>query len=72
MGGGETGRLADDHRRKDTRASKAEHGRVVPTWNYAVIHAYGVPEFYDDPARLHAHVSALTDRHEGGRADPGP
>ena len=42
----------------------------MPTWNYAAIHAYGVPEFYDDPARLHAHVSALTDRHEGGRADP--
>lgn len=50
--------------------SKAEHGRVVPTWNYAAIHAYGTPEFYDDPARLHAHVSALTARHEAGRAEP--
>ena len=50
--------------------SKAEHGRVVPTWDYAAIHAYGVAEFYDDPGALHAHVSALTDRHEAGRAEP--
>ena len=51
-------------------ASKAEHGRVVPTWNYAAVHAYGPAEFYDDPARLHAHVSRLSDRHEAGRAAP--
>lgn len=50
--------------------SKAEHGRVVPTWNYAAIHAYGRAEFYDDPERLRAHVAALTDRHEAGRATP--
>jgi transcriptional regulator len=50
--------------------SKAEHGRVVPTWNYAAVHAYGAAEFYDDPGRLHAHVSALTARHEAGRAEP--
>ncbi len=30
-------------------ATKAEHGRVVPTWNYAAVHAYGVPEFFEDP-----------------------
>lgn len=51
-------------------ASKAEHGRVVPTWNYAAIHAYGAAEFYDDPERLRAHVGALTDRQETGRAAP--
>ena len=50
--------------------SKLEHGRVVPTWNYAAIHAYGAAEFYDDPERLRAHVSALTHHHEGSRAEP--
>jgi transcriptional regulator len=51
-------------------AAKAEHGRVVPTWNYAAVHAYGVPEFFDDPIRLHQVVTRLTDRHEAGRAAP--
>ncbi len=48
-------------------ASKAEHGKVVPTWNYAAVHAYGVPEFFEDEARLHAVVSRLTDLHEAPR-----
>jgi transcriptional regulator len=51
-------------------ATKAEHGRVVPTWNYAAVHAYGVPEFFDDPGRLRDVVTRLTDRHEAGRAEP--
>jgi transcriptional regulator len=51
-------------------ASKAEHGRVVPTWNYVTVHAEGVPVFYDDRDRLHALVTRLTDRHEAGRATP--
>ena len=31
--------------------SKAEHGKVVPTWNYALVHAYGRPEVIDDTQR---------------------
>ena len=48
--------------------SKAQHGRVVPTWNYAVVHARGTLRFFDDPARLRGIVERLTDRHEGRRA----
>ncbi|NBF09635.1 FMN-binding negative transcriptional regulator [Pseudomonas sp. Fl4BN1] len=50
--------------------SKAEHGKVVPTWNYVAVHAYGQPEVFSDPHRLLNLVSALTDRHENGRAQP--
>ncbi len=50
--------------------SKAEHGRVVPTWNYAAIHAYGRVEFYEDPDRLRDVVTRLTDLHEAGRPEP--
>jgi transcriptional regulator len=50
--------------------SKAEHGKVVPTWNYVAVHAYGVVHFIDDPAFLRAHLEALTDRSERGRAGP--
>ncbi len=51
-------------------ASKAEDGRVVPTWNYVTVHAVGTPEFYDDADRLNELVSRLTDRHEKDRAQP--
>lgn len=51
-------------------ASKAEHGKVVPTWNYVAVHAYGPVEFFDDVDRLHQAVSRLTDLHEGQRAEP--
>lgn len=50
--------------------SKHEHGKVVPTWNYAVVHAHGVPAFIQDKAWLHAHVSSLTSRHEASQALP--
>lgn len=50
--------------------SKAEHGKVVPTWNYVAVHAYGSAEVFTDAERLLALVSALTDRHEAGRAQP--
>src|SRR4051812_32539988 len=50
--------------------SKAEHHRVVPTWNYEAVHAEGPVEVIDDPARLHAIVSLLTDRHEAAQARP--
>lgn len=51
-------------------ASKQEHGRVVPTWNYVAVHAIGPVEIVEDAARLHAIVSRLTQQHEASRADP--
>jgi transcriptional regulator len=51
-------------------ASKAETGKVVPTWNYVAVHAGGTIEFYDDRARLLALVAKLTDLHEGRRTEP--
>jgi transcriptional regulator len=50
--------------------SKQEHGRVVPTWNYAVVHARGQLAVHEDPAWLHALVTELTDHHEAERAQP--
>lgn len=50
--------------------SKADHGKVVPTWNYVAVHAYGRAEVFSDAHRLRNLVSALTDRHEAGRAKP--
>ncbi|WP_077047117.1 FMN-binding negative transcriptional regulator [Pseudomonas sp. KK4] len=49
---------------------KAEHGKVVPTWNYVAVHAYGTAEVFTDAERLLDVVSGLTDRHETGRAQP--
>lgn len=51
-------------------AAKAEHGKVVPTWNYVAVHAYGPVEFVEDADRLRAIVTRLTDYHEAGRARP--
>lgn len=51
-------------------ATKAEHGKVVPTWNYVAVHAYGTLRFIEDPAWLHRHLTQLTDRHEAGREHP--
>jgi transcriptional regulator len=51
-------------------ATKKETGKVVPTYNYAVIHAYGPLHAVDDAAWLRDFVSGLTDRHEAGRAQP--
>lgn len=51
-------------------ASKAEHGRVVPTWNYSTAHVYGTLVVHDDPAWLADHVRRLTDVNEGRSAQP--
>lgn len=51
-------------------ATKQEHGKVVPTWNYAAIHAYGTLEMFDDPVRLLDVVTRLTNLHERPRAQP--
>ena len=50
--------------------SKRENARVVPTWNYAVVHAHGVLRCVDDPAWVRSHVEALTREHEGKRDVP--
>ncbi|MEM8869482.1 MAG: FMN-binding negative transcriptional regulator [Pseudomonadota bacterium] len=50
--------------------SKQEHGKVVPTWNYAVVHATGQLRFHTDPAWLMAHLTSLTQRHEAPRDAP--
>jgi transcriptional regulator len=50
--------------------SKRQHGRVVPTWNYAVVHARGTIRFIEDGAWLRTLVSDLTERHEAGRGEP--
>lgn len=47
--------------------SKVEDERVVPTWNYVAVHAYGTLRFRDDDEFLHAHVARLTERHESAR-----
>jgi transcriptional regulator len=50
--------------------TKQQSGKVVPTWNYLAIHAYGTLSVYDDPGELRAHVSTMTDTHEAPRSAP--
>lgn len=51
-------------------ASKAEHGRVVPTWDYVVAHVHGELVVHEEPDWLAAHVRRLTEVHERGRPAP--
>jgi transcriptional regulator len=46
--------------------SKAEHGRVVPTWNYVTAHIHGRLKVHDDVEWLRTLVTRLTERHEAG------
>jgi transcriptional regulator len=50
--------------------SKAEHGRVVPTWNYLAVHLTGTVTVHHDPAWLREAVTDLTELQESGRVDP--
>jgi transcriptional regulator len=50
--------------------TKAETAKVVPTWNYAVVHAHGVLRVIDDRVWLRGFVEKLTNRHEAERRDP--
>ncbi|MDO5627836.1 MAG: FMN-binding negative transcriptional regulator [Mobilicoccus sp.] len=50
--------------------SKAEHHRVVPTWNYVVVHAWGELLVHDDPKWVRGVVSRLTQHQESGRDEP--
>jgi transcriptional regulator len=51
-------------------ATKAEHGKVVPTWNYSVVHLRGRIVVHDDPDWVRALVTRLTERHEQHREEP--
>jgi transcriptional regulator len=51
-------------------ATKREHGRVVPTWNYITVHAYGRLIIHDDPVWVEANVRRLSDHHEAPRSEP--
>jgi len=51
-------------------ATKQRTGKVVPTWNYVAIHARGTVRFFDDPERLLALVTRLTEGREAVRSDP--
>ena len=51
-------------------ASKKEHGKVVPTWDYMMAHIYGELSIHDDVEWLRAAVSELTDSFEQNRSQP--
>lgn len=50
--------------------SKAEHGKVVPTWNYEAIHLHGTATVFEEPVKLLAHLESLTRSQEGRLAQP--
>jgi transcriptional regulator len=49
---------------------KAEHGKVVPTWDYAVVHAHGTARVVEDPEWLLDMLNRLTNTHEAGQPAP--
>lgn len=51
-------------------ATKAEHGRVVPTWNYSAVHFTGLVRVRRSSEWLGEAVTSLTDQHEGRREHP--
>jgi transcriptional regulator len=50
--------------------TKFETGKVVPTWNYITVHAWGRPRVMDDAAWLRGQVDDLTEHKEATRANP--
>ena len=50
--------------------TKREHGKAVPTWNYAVVHARGRLRVIDDPIWLRQQLEALVTQHESAFAEP--
>jgi transcriptional regulator len=50
--------------------TKKETGKVVPTWNYTVAHAYGVLRVVENASWLRAQLNALTDHNESSFAEP--
>ena len=51
-------------------ASKQEHGKVVPTWNYVVVHVRGTLQFTQETSWLLQHLNDLTAQHESPRREP--
>jgi transcriptional regulator len=51
-------------------ATKKEHGKVVPTWNYVVVHAYGTLQLIDDASWVRAQLEILTHHNEKGFPEP--
>jgi len=51
-------------------SGRSTHGKVAPSWNYAVVHAYGTVRIQHDPSWLREHLAALSAHQEAGRADP--
>jgi transcriptional regulator len=51
-------------------ATKQETGRVVPTWNYEAVHAYGRLEVIQDTSKILEVVTRLTNKYEGVRQKP--
>jgi transcriptional regulator len=51
-------------------AAKAEHGKVVPTWNYSAVHLTGTVRIHQDSDWVRRAVTELTETHENGRAHP--
>jgi transcriptional regulator len=62
--------VADTYISPSWYPSKAEHGQVVPTWNYEAVHLHGTVRLVDDPAWIHAQIEALTRHHESSRPEP--
>lgn len=50
--------------------TKAETGRVVPTWNYLAVHAAGKARIVEDATWLKQHLTKLTDQHESEMKEP--
>lgn len=51
-------------------ATKQEGGKVVPTYNFMVVHAYGRLRAVDDPTWLRAHLARMSDSFEAARPEP--
>lgn len=60
--------LTDAYVSPSSYPSKAEHGKVVPTWNYEVVHVHGTVQIRDDHEWLRELVTDLTDQHEAHRS----
>ena len=60
--------ITDGYVSPSSYPSKAEHGKVVPTWNYEVVHVHGTVQIHDDPEWLRELVTDLTDQHEAARS----
>lgn len=50
-------------------ATKREHGRVVPTWNYSIVQIWGTPQVMDDKPWIQTQVENLTNHHEAERSE---